>query len=97
MQEDKLLLAYMFWHWKQAEITAKDYETRQRTFHAALAAEPLSGFLESFSISLSHAPRAAGGGDAYEDWYLVQDFGALGLLNKALDFDARLISLGDRQ
>jgi hypothetical protein len=77
------LLAYVFWHWKQAEITAKDYENRQRAFHVALGAAPPSGFLGSFSVSLSHAPWAAGGDDAYEDWYLVQDFSALGLLNEA--------------
>ena len=52
-------------------------------FHAALGAAPPSGVLGSFSVSLSHAPWAAGGGDAYEDWYLVQDFSALGLLNEA--------------
>ena len=77
------MLAYVFWHWKQAEITAKDYENRQRAFHAALGAAPPSGFLGSFSVSLSHAPWAASGGDTYEDWYLVQDFSALGLLNEA--------------
>ena len=77
------LLAYVFWHWKQAEISAKDYANRQRTFHAALAASPSPGLLGSFSVSLSHAPWAAEGSDAYEDWYLVDDFGALGLLNDA--------------
>lgn len=81
--EESLLLAYVFWHWKQAEMTAKAYEDRQRAFHAALAAAPPSGFLGSFSVGVSHAPWAAGGGNAYEDWYLVQDFGALGLLNEA--------------
>ena len=83
MREGNLLLAYVFWHWKQAEITATDYENRQRAFHAALAAAPSSDSLGSFSVRLSHAPWAAGGGEAYEDWYLVQDFGALGLLNEA--------------
>jgi hypothetical protein len=83
MREGNLLLAYVFWHWKQAEITAKDYENRQRAFHAALAAAPSTGFLGSFSMRLSHAPWAASGGETYEDWYLVQDFSALGLLNEA--------------
>src|SRR6266566_8227075 len=83
MREGKRLLAYVFWHWKQAEITATDYENRQRAFHAALATAPSADFLGSFSVRLSHAPWAAGGGDAYEDWYLVHDFGALGLLNEA--------------
>jgi hypothetical protein len=77
------VLAYVFWHWKQAEITATDYEHRQRAFHAALTAAPSPGFLGSFSVSFSHAPWASGGGEAYEDWYLVQDFASLGLLNEA--------------
>jgi hypothetical protein len=83
MRDGNPLLAYVFWHWKQAEITATDYEHRQRAFHAALAAAPSPGFLGSFSVSFSHASWAPGGGEAYEDWYLVQDFGALGLLNEA--------------
>lgn len=77
------MLSYVLWHWKRAGITAEDYETRQRAFHAALAAAPSSGFLGSFSLALSHAPWPAGGGDAYEDWYLVQDFAALGRLNES--------------
>jgi hypothetical protein len=92
MREGNRLLAYVFWHWKRAEITATDYENRQRSFHAALAAEPLSGFLGSFSVHLSHAPWAAGGDDAYEDWYLVQDFGALGLLNEAAVSASRAVT-----
>jgi hypothetical protein len=83
MQEGNPLLAYVFWHCQQAEIAATGYENRQRAFHAVLAAVPSSGFLGSFSLRLSHVPWAAGGGDAYEDWYLVQDFRALGLLNEA--------------
>ena len=77
------MLAYVFWHWKQAGITASEYENRQRAFHAALVSAPSSGFLGSFSVGLSEAPWAAGGGEAYEDWYLVQDFEALGQLNDA--------------
>ncbi len=77
------MLAYVFWHWKQAEVDARDYETRQRAFHAALASAPSAGFLRSFSGALAQAPWAAGGGEAYEDWYLLDDFTALGLLNEA--------------
>jgi hypothetical protein len=77
------LLAYVFWHWRQVEIAAQAYENRQRAFHAALAAAPSAGFLGSCSVALSYAPWAAGGGDAYEDWYMVQDFSALGFLNEA--------------
>ena len=73
----------MFWHWKKAAVTVADYEKRQRAFHAALAAEPPAGFRGSFSVALSRAPWAAEGGDAYGDWYFVDDFATLGILNEA--------------
>lgn len=76
------MLAYVFWHWKRPEVTKPDYEDRQRGFHAALSASPSLGFINSFSFGPSNAPWAASG-DVYEDWYLVEDFGALGLLNDA--------------
>jgi hypothetical protein len=64
------------------EVTSIDYEYRQRGFHAALCASPPLGFIDSFSVGVSNAPWVASS-EAYEDWYLVQDFGALGLLNEA--------------
>ena len=73
------MLAYVFWHWKRAEISSNDYANRQRAFHAALAAAPSPGLRGSFSVSLSGAPWAAAGAEAYEDWYLVDAFGALSL------------------
>lgn len=81
--EDQAVLAYVFWHWKQPQVSADEYETRQRNFHAALTAAPPSGFTQSISVAISQAGWAANGGDAYEDWYLVQDFASLGLLNEA--------------
>ena len=77
------MLAYVFWHWRRPTVPAADYEARQRGFHAALAAAPPPGFEGSFSVALSGAPWAAAGADAYEDWYLVRDFAALGSLNDA--------------
>jgi hypothetical protein len=77
-----MTLAYTFWHWPRPGVDAADYEARQRAFHAALGRHPPDGFLRSYSYSLSGAPWAAGGA-AYEDWYLVDGFGALGTLNDA--------------
>ena len=77
------MLAYVFWHWPQAQTNIREYETRQQAFHAALAAAPARGFLWSFTAGISGAPWAAAGADAYEDWYAVDDFTALGALNDA--------------
>lgn len=76
-------LAYVFWHWKRRDVGDAHYEAGQRAFHAALASEPPPGFRRSFSSGCSAAPWAAGGDPAYEDWYLVDDFAALGRLNEA--------------
>jgi hypothetical protein len=64
-------------------VTGPDYEAAQRRFHSALAAAPPQGFERSFSIALEGAPWAAGGGEAYEDWYLVDGSAALDPLNAA--------------
>ena len=77
------MLAYVFWHWRRPAVTAPDYEAAQRRFHSALGAAPPPGFERSFSIGLEGAPWAAGGGDAYEDWYLVDGSAALDPLNAA--------------
>ena len=84
------MLAYLFWHWPQAHTDLREYETRQRAFHAALAAAPAPGFRWSFTAGMSGAPWAAAGADAYEDWYAVDDFTALGALNDAAVSGSRL-------
>lgn len=77
------MLAYVFWHWRRPTTTAADYEAAQRRFHAALAQAPPTGFIRSFSVALRGAPWAAGGLEAYEDWYLVDGSAALDPLNAA--------------
>jgi hypothetical protein len=77
------MLAYVFWHWRRPKVTAAEYEAAQRRFHSALGTAPPPGFERSFSIALEGAPWAAGGGEAYEDWYLVDGSAALDPLNAA--------------
>jgi len=77
------MLAYVFWHWRRLEVDAGDYERAQRRFHEALAAAPSVGFARSQSAALRGAPWAAGGDEAYEDWYFVDVAAALDPLNQA--------------
>lgn len=88
------MLAYVFWHWKAAEVRSADYEARQRAFHAALDVTPPGGFQSSFSLAITRVPWANNGGDAYEDWYLLTGFGALGALNEAAVSGARAVPHG---
>lgn len=84
------MLAYVFWHWPQSPPDVREYERRQRAFHTALAAAPAHGFQWSVTVGISGAPWAAAGADAYEDWYAVDDFAALGTLNESAVSGSRL-------
>jgi hypothetical protein len=77
------MLAYVFWHWRRLGVPAADYEALQRRFHAAHEAAPPAGFQGTRTHAVMSAPWAAGGGEAYEDWYLVADSAALDPLNDA--------------
>jgi hypothetical protein len=68
------MLAYVFWHTRGDEVAAADYEPRLDAFHAAIG-------VPSAWFAVSGLPWIPGG-DGYEDWYLVEDFAALGELNE---------------
>jgi hypothetical protein len=82
-------LAYVFWHWRRAEVAEPLYVELQRRFHAALAEAPPIGFHGSHSAAIRGVPWAAAGADAYEDWYLVDGTAALDPLNQAAVTAAR--------
>src|SRR4051812_3482340 len=80
---EKYPLAYVFWHWPSSHVDVAEYESRQRAFQAALREAPPPGFRGSTTHAIERVPWAADGGVAYEDWYFLDDFVALGLLNEA--------------
>jgi hypothetical protein len=77
------LLGYVFWHRPRGHVAPAHYEAGLAAFHAALAASPPDGFHESLRVRLDAAPWLAGDGPVNEDWYLVDDWAALGRLNDA--------------
>jgi hypothetical protein len=85
-------LAYVFWHRPAAGQDRAEYEGRLAAFHAALAADPPPGFGGSCVVPLGEAPWLDGGGPAYEDWYLVPDWEALGVLNVHAVTGSRAVS-----
>lgn len=82
------MLAYVFWHWAAPQAARDAYVERLRAFHRALRAAPPPGFRGSRVLAIEGAPWAPGS-PAYEDWYLVDDFAALGALNEAAVTAAR--------
>lgn len=91
------MLAYVFWHLPAEGVAIDGYERAQLAFQRSLARTPPFGFRGSAVFRIRAFPWRLGDGGtdrpdeeaaraparAYEDWYLVEDFAALGVLNEA--------------
>jgi hypothetical protein len=77
------MLAYLFWHERRPEVDRDRYVALLDDFHRALQAAPPPGFHRSWSVTLQAAPWDAGPAEPFEDWYLADDWAALGTLNDA--------------
>jgi hypothetical protein len=80
------VLAYVFWHRRAAGTGREDYEARLAAFHAALG----DAVVASATFRIAAPPFATEEpGEAYEDWYLVADWAAIGGLEAAAVSGAR--------
>jgi hypothetical protein len=76
------VLAYIFWHRPRAGTTVEAYEQAQVKFHRSLAHNPPMGLRGTAVFRVAELPWLPPG-PGYEDWYLVEDYTALGVLNEA--------------
>jgi hypothetical protein len=82
------MLAYLSWHRAAAGVEQGAYERALERFHRSLAHRPPSGQRGSAALRVPKLPwlaPVAGAEDApgYEDWYLIEDWGAVGVLEEA--------------
>jgi hypothetical protein len=81
------VLAYVFWHRPAAGVHAEDYERALVRFHHSLAESPPAGFASSVTLRAAElpwlAPVEGGSPIGYEDWYLVENWTAIGVLEAA--------------
>lgn len=84
------MLAYLSWHRPAPGVDAGAYERALEQFHRSLAHRAPSGFRGSAMFRApelpwlgSAQPGAADTDDGYEDWYLLEDWAALGVLEEA--------------
>lgn len=76
------MLAYLLWHRPRRQADAEAYESAAERFHRSLRHSPPAGFRHSTLTRIGGAPWLDGE-RWYEDWYLLDDFCALGVLNEA--------------
>jgi len=77
------VLAYLFWHRPEPGADREEYERAQERFHRSLAQRPPDGFRASLALHVSELSWLSGEGPGYEDWYVVEDWTALGVLRQA--------------
>jgi hypothetical protein len=85
------VLAYLFWHRPRESSDVAGYEHAQVAFHRSLHRAPPVGLCGSAAFRVAQLPwlptpgaaDAQGADGGYEDWYLVEDYAALGVLNGA--------------
>jgi hypothetical protein len=75
------VLAYVFWHRPLDGTAVEAYEHAEIAFHRSLAHAPPTGFRGSATFRVAGLKWSEGPG--YEDWYFVEDYTALGVLNMA--------------
>lgn len=77
------MLAYVFSHRPASGADVQAYEDALRRFHAELAGARPVGFVASTTYRFT---------DGYSDWYVVENSGALDVLNEAAVSGARAAS-----
>jgi hypothetical protein len=83
------VLAYISWHRPARDVEEGSYEQALVRFHRSLAHRPPSGFRGSAAFRAAELPwltpgcGAEGRSAGYEDWYLIDGWSAVGVLEEA--------------
>ena len=77
------MLAYVFWHARDARVDDREYVARLVAFHDVFARARPAGFRRSVVARVRGAAWIAGGGDAFEEWYVLDGSAALDVVNEA--------------
>lgn len=81
------MLAYLTWHRPAPGVDRGAYEQALERFHRSLAHSPPSGFEGSLAFRARGLPWLKDGegeqAPGYEDWYLLEGWSALGVLEEA--------------
>lgn len=88
MEKCGFVLAYVFWHAPASTDATAPYEQALVAFHRSLAGAAIPGLRSSNTWRVEGVAWLSSP-VVYEDWYIVDDFAALGVLNHAAVSDGR--------
>lgn len=74
-------LAFILWHHPAKGVSTQEYEDALIAFHRSLRAAPPKGLLSSEVVRFDGLPWLHTS-PAYQDWYLITGFEAMGILNE---------------
>src|SRR5260370_10205060 len=77
------MLAYVFWHRRNAEVKGQVYRQKLVEFHKALKKSKPKGFLYSVVFQGGRLPWMKSKLEVYEEWYVTTGSCALDALNAA--------------
>jgi hypothetical protein len=77
------MLAYVFWHVHRPTVDRSVYISSLKAFHEVLNASKPPGFHHSIVYESAGVDWLGTVTSAFEDWYLIEDFASLGILNEA--------------
>lgn len=77
------MLAYVFWHVQRPTVDRSVYISNLRAFHETLNCNKPSGFHYSVVFESTGVDWLGAAASAFADWYLIEDFASLGVLNEA--------------
>ncbi len=77
------MIAYVFWHWPRPEVERGAYLDHLADFHRTLALHKPEGFRQSIVYRIEGAGWLNTAGEAFEEWYLLDDSAAMDRLNDA--------------
>jgi hypothetical protein len=77
----RAVLAYVLWHHARNAALRNVYEAGLAAFHGGLQRARIPGFITSSSHAVSPLPWLHQSA-SHEDWYVVEDWAALGALNE---------------
>lgn len=84
------MLAYLSWHSPAPTVEEAAYERALEQFHRSLAHRAPNGFRGSATFRVAELPwlgsrqqSSPGASGGYEDWYLLEDWSAIGVLEEA--------------